>query len=395
MASTSQSARLRARLYRIPSSHAATRRDLALEFTRLCPRETSGWESLASALSDLSLYSKARVALRRLETLGRDEDPYLVRVRWGGYYNAMGDLMRAERWYMKAAGAAPGALVFLGGVLARQGRLAEARHYHRQATRAPEDDRLARDEAYFNLGLIYRAERRYREALANFDRAIALAPKYTAALEAQADVEAALKVEAPEEHAVHWRQMLDAMGPNPATAHELVRAYTRRYPRQFGGWLVFADVLAAFGRYDEAVEALRRGERLAKSENWRESPDDRFAVQWGLLYQQKKDFKRAELMFRRAVSLRPSARNLMQLAEVLVVEGQHGEARRYLQRAIRLGPDDPSIAYYQLGLIARARRQYADALQSLDAAIRHSPKYPLARLARRDVREAIKVSGSR
>ena len=100
-------------------------------------------------------------------------------------------------------------------------------------------------------------------------------------------------------------------------------------------------------------------------------------------------------MFRRAVSLRPSARNLTHLAEVLVVEGQHTEARRHLQRAIRLGPDDPSIAYYQLALIARACGQYDDALRNLDAAIRHSPKYPLALVARRDVREAMKVSGSR
>ena len=284
--------------------------------------------------------------------------------------------------------------MFLGSVLARQGRLAEAKRCHRQATRAPEDDRLARDEAYFNLGLIFRAERRYREALACFDRAIALDSKYTAALEAQADVRSALKVEAAEEDAKHWRQMLDAMG-NPATAHELVRVYTRRYPHRFGGWLVLADILAGFARYDEAVKALRQWERLAKSENWREPPDDRFAVQRGILYQQKKDFRRAELMFRRAVSLRPSATNLTHLAEVLVVEGQHTEARRHLQRSIRLGPDDPSIAYYQLALIARARRQYAEALRNLDAAIRHSPKYPLAFVARRDVREAMQVYGSK
>jgi tetratricopeptide (TPR) repeat protein len=134
---------------------------------------------------------------------------------------------------------------------------------------------------------------------------------------------------------------------------------------------------------------------LAKLENWREPPGDRFAVQRGLLYQQKKDFRRAELMFRRAVSLRPSSRNLTHLAEVLVVQGQHTEARRHLQRAIRLGSADPSTAYYQLALIARARGRYADALTNLDAAIRHSPKYSLAVVTRRDVREAMKVSGSR
>ena len=254
MTATSHSPRWRARLCRTPAGYTATRRDLALEFTRRCPRDASAWAFLARALIDLRLYNKARPALTRLERLGRDEHPYLVCVHWGAYYNARGDLKRAERWYRKAVAASPAALVFLGGVLARQGRLAEARRCHRQATRAPDDDHLARDEAHFNLGLIFRAERRYREALACFARAITLDPKYSDALEAQADVRSALKVDAPEEHAKHWRQMLDAMGPSPATSHELVRAYTRRYPERFGGWLVFADVLAGFARYDEARE---------------------------------------------------------------------------------------------------------------------------------------------
>ena len=144
---------------------------------------------------------------------------------------------QSRTWYRKAARAAPAALVFLSAVLARQGRLAQAKRCHREATRAPEDDRLARDEAYFNLGLVFSAERRYREALASFDRAIALDPKYTAALEAQADVQSALKVEVPEEHAKHWREMLDALDPNPATAHELVRAYTGDIPADLAaGW---------------------------------------------------------------------------------------------------------------------------------------------------------------
>src|SRR5687767_4172730 len=145
MASTLRSSRLRARLYDTPSSHAATRRDLALEYTRLCPRDISGWALLANALIDLTLYSKARVALRRVEEIGRAEHSYVARVCWGRYYKAMGDLKRAERWYRRAAGTAPVALVFLGAVLAKQGKLAEAKQLHRQATRAPEDTRIARD----------------------------------------------------------------------------------------------------------------------------------------------------------------------------------------------------------------------------------------------------------
>jgi tetratricopeptide (TPR) repeat protein len=351
--------------------------------------------SLAHALTGLGLYSKARIALKRLETLARDKNPYVVHARWGGYYNALGDLKRAERCFRKAADVEPSALVFLGGVVARQGRLAEARRYHRLATRAPEHDRLARDEAYYNLGLLFRAERRYREALASFERAIALDPKYSLALMMRADVESALKVKAPEERAKHWRQMLDAMGGgNYATCHELVRAYMKRYPERSGGWVVYADVLTGLARYDEAIEALRKAERLARSENRQEPPDAFFAGQWGLLYQTKKDFRRAALAFRRAVALQPDAKNLTALAAVLVVKGQFAEARRHLQRAMRLGLDDPSTTVYNLALIARSRGQYADALKNLDAAIRHRPDYPLAIVARRDVREAIKLKAS-
>jgi type IV pilus assembly protein PilF len=95
---------------------------------------------------------------------------------------------------------------------------------------------------------------------------------------------------------------------------------------------------------------------------------------------------------RRAVALRPSARNLTQLAEVLVIQGRLSRAKPHLDRAIRIGSDDPSVTHYQLGLIARARGQYPEAVKHLDAAIHSSPAYRLARVARRDVQQAIKLS---
>ena len=77
--------------------------------------------------------------------------------------------------------------------------------------RAPDSEWLARDEAFFNLGLLLRAERRYRDALTCFERAIELDPKYSDALEARADVLAALSVEVPNAHSAHWHQMLDTL----------------------------------------------------------------------------------------------------------------------------------------------------------------------------------------
>jgi tetratricopeptide (TPR) repeat protein len=350
-----------------------------------------GWSFLASALVELRAYSNARSALGRLDGLAREELPYLVCICWGKYYDAIGDLKSAEKWYRKAVVAAPAALVYLGGVLARQGRLAEAKRCHRRATRLPEDDRLARDEAYFNIGLILRAERRYRDAVVCFDRAIALDPKYSVAIKAQEDVRSALGVVAPEDPSAHWRRMLDEWGPNPAMGHELAREYTRRYPDRSGGWIVFADILAGFARYDDAAAALRRAQRVAKSEKWSEPPDHRFALQWGLHYQQKKDFRRAESSFRRAVALRPSVSNLTRLGEALAMQGQLAAAKRCVMRAIPMDSLDVSTAYYHLGLIARAQRDYGEALRCLNEAIVRSPVYPLARKARRDVRRAMKV----
>jgi tetratricopeptide (TPR) repeat protein len=390
----SEAYKLHARLSRTPDEHVATRRELAVAYARRCPRSTSAWAHVASSLVDLRLFKKAFFALKRLQEVARAEDAYIVFIRWGDYYKSIGDLRRAGHWYRKAAKEEQGALVFVGAVLARQGRFAEAKRYHRQATRAGDTELLARDEAYYNLALIFRAQRRYQEALDNFDRAIALDPKYTDAFEMRADVRRALQSVAADDRATHWRETLDAMISNRATGHELARAYTKRYPKRLEGWLALADILASFARYDEGAAALRRSERLAKSENVRVSLEDRFAIQWGIHYERKRDFPRAELAFRRAVALRTSADALTELGAVLVTTGQLTEAQRYLQRAIRHESKDPSTAYYQLGLIARARRRYADGVRHFDAAIQHDPKYRLARVARRDVRAAIKLLGS-
>ena len=180
-----------------------------------------------------------------------------------------------------------------GGALAKQGKLADAKRCHRRATRAPADPLLARDEPYFNLGLIDRAERRYKEALVNFDRAIALDPNYALALEARADVQAALQLEVPDDRSAHWRRMLNQPACD-ATLHELVRAYTTRYPARFGGWVMLADALAGFAQYADASTALRRAEVLAGSAAFRR-PGAAWFAQWrGGLYREKRDFRRAE-----------------------------------------------------------------------------------------------------
>lgn len=137
-----------------------------------------------------------------------------------------------------------------------------------------------------------------------------------------------------------------------ATRRELAVAYARMCPCSTAAWAHLASALVDLCLFKEASVALKRLERVAGAE---------------------------------------------ELGEVLVRTGQLTEAQLYLRRAVRRESKDPSSAYYQLGLIARARRRYADAVRHFDAAIQHDSKYRLARVARRDVRAAMKLlrTGSR
>ena len=113
---------------------------------------------------------------------------------FGDLYKRKGNLKASERWYRKAVeekGDKAWDLICLGGVLARQGKFAEAKKYHRRATRIKSENR---DEAYLKLGLIFRAERKYANAIKCFDKAMKGEPKYKAAKRARRDVIAAMEI---------------------------------------------------------------------------------------------------------------------------------------------------------------------------------------------------------
>ena len=112
----------------------------------------------------------------------------------GHLYREKGNLRAAERWYRKAIEfnrEAGGSWVFLGAVLAKQGRFSEAKRCHRRVVKmgAAEED-----EAQLNLGLILRAEGDYEGALECFEHALQLDPNYNAAKRARRDVVAAIEM---------------------------------------------------------------------------------------------------------------------------------------------------------------------------------------------------------
>ncbi len=76
-------------------------------------------------------------------------------------------------------------LAFLGSLLAKQGRLDEAKEVWRKHIRLGTGET---DEGHLNLGLIYRAEQKYSVALRHAEKAIAIDPNYKAAKKLRADL---------------------------------------------------------------------------------------------------------------------------------------------------------------------------------------------------------------
>jgi tetratricopeptide (TPR) repeat protein len=108
----------------------------------------------------------------------------------GHFHDARGELARAARWYQRAIDAAANhasGYIFLGGVLARQGRLREAEKVHRQATETCDEGCI--DEAFLNLALVLRAQERFDEAAACLREALRIDPEYGDAGKVLRDVE--------------------------------------------------------------------------------------------------------------------------------------------------------------------------------------------------------------
>jgi tetratricopeptide (TPR) repeat protein len=173
----------------------ACRHEIALQYTAAYPENIAGWIALADARTELAQYADALAALRCARRLAKSSPRHqaFVWMSFGHLYRARSELSLAIRYYRRAVGSQPttSALIFLGAALAQRGDLAEAKRCHRRAARLATENP---DEAFFNLGLILRAERRYDEAIAYFDEALKHDPGYAAARKARTDCVQALAV---------------------------------------------------------------------------------------------------------------------------------------------------------------------------------------------------------
>lgn len=153
------------------------------------------WLYVGISLCSLARYEEAEQAYSKaLEHCPADKR-HIPLGQMGHLFRQAGDYDQAADWYRRAIEVLSDDAtywIFLGCMLAKQGRLHDAEETHRSATRCIEG---CIDEAYLNLGLILRARERFGEAAECFREAIRLDPDYRAAYRALRDVERCIEYE--------------------------------------------------------------------------------------------------------------------------------------------------------------------------------------------------------
>jgi tetratricopeptide (TPR) repeat protein len=158
------------------------------------PNHAVAWLSHGISLYSIARYPEALAALRRAARLCPPEKLHIVHSHLGHLHHWRGNYHLAKNWFRKAMASSPtdaSAYIYLGGLLALEGRLKEAEKTHRRATLCEQG---CIEEAFLDLGFVLRAQERYPEALACFQRALEIDPKYKDAKKALIDVERVIEI---------------------------------------------------------------------------------------------------------------------------------------------------------------------------------------------------------
>ncbi|MBA3311841.1 MAG: tetratricopeptide repeat protein [Planctomycetota bacterium] len=158
------------------------------------PEDGFAWCALGVDLTSLARYEEAAAALAKAIELCPSAAHRVLFTYWGRLYREAGDYEKAVDWYRKAIEAAPdeaSGYLFLGAMLAKQGRLIEAEEIHRRATECTSG---CIDEAYLNLGFVLRAQERFAEAADCFRETLRIDPEDKPAKRALRDVESCLRL---------------------------------------------------------------------------------------------------------------------------------------------------------------------------------------------------------
>jgi tetratricopeptide (TPR) repeat protein len=154
--------------------------------------------------------------------------------------------------------------------------------------------------------------------------------------------------------------------------HALAEDLVRKYPDSARAWLALAAVQAGLNEFDAQRESIERAIELDPT--FAAAP---FAMGNSYMFNEPRDFERAESFFRQALELAPGEDNFWwTLGDVYRATNRLEEAREYYERATLLDPDD-STAPVKLGHVDSflgrydaARADYDLGMENADAATR-------------------------
>ncbi|HEV8267143.1 MAG TPA: tetratricopeptide repeat protein [Thermoanaerobaculia bacterium] len=161
----------------------------ASTFLKSHPNDLGALYFAAKSLSSMARYAEAKALIQRAMSLCPDDRKDILYNELGLLHRSCLEPLEAEASFRKALAVrstSAGTHIFLGALLAVQGRLDDAEECHRTALTCPEG---ALDEAHLNLALVLRARERYSEALEHARAALALDPAYEAAASLIADLQ--------------------------------------------------------------------------------------------------------------------------------------------------------------------------------------------------------------
>jgi tetratricopeptide (TPR) repeat protein len=133
---------------------------------------------LGSALYRMSRFDEAIDVIEKAMGYLPYDRMYLAYLYMGDVFKCQGKYDEACEWYQKVIEVRPydtDGYIYQGSAFARQGKLVEAERLHRMGI---ECDEGCIDEAYYNLGLVLRAQDKLEEARECFEKTLELDPHF-------------------------------------------------------------------------------------------------------------------------------------------------------------------------------------------------------------------------
>jgi tetratricopeptide (TPR) repeat protein len=170
--------------------------ELSESYLKDFPDSHDAWLMYGFALYRTDRFKEAKKALIRTMKLTEESDDNLswLFCRMGQSYEGSGKFNKAIEWYKKAHNLNPSEATFLiyQGVLSlRLGKYDEAAQILIKATNCSEG---CIDEAFYNLGVVRIAQKRYNEALTCFEKTLEIDPKYKEAKQQLKDMKKVLEI---------------------------------------------------------------------------------------------------------------------------------------------------------------------------------------------------------